>query len=86
MECSIYKGKRKPGHYVFLPAEKTIDEIPDAIQQMMGEIEHVMDIDITLDTKLAQSNPVDIINMVTEKGFYIQMPPENDNNVDREEY
>ena len=80
MECSVYKGKRKPDHYVFLPADKPITEIPDSIQTMMGEFEHVMDLDIVNDTKLAQSDPSDIINMINEKGFYIQIPPKKDNN------
>jgi len=86
MECNIYKGKRKPDHYLFMPADKPVKDIPDSIQQMLGEIEYVMNIDITEESKLAQSDPVTIINMISEKGFFIQIPPKNEVDIDTKEY
>ena len=85
MECSVYKGKRKPDHYVFLPTATSIHDIPESIQQMMGEMEHVMKLDISPVTKLAKSDPVDILNMINEKGFFIQIPPKTEINLDTEE-
>ena len=74
MECDIYKGKRKQDHYLFLPADASLDEIPESILQLLGEIQHVMKIDITSDTHLAQSEPDAVLEMIKEKGFYIQLP------------
>ena len=74
MECHIYKGKRKQDHYLFLPADSSLDEIPESILQLLGEIQHVMKIDITSDTHLAQSEPAAVLETIKEKGFYIQLP------------
>jgi len=86
MECSVYKGKRKADHYLFLPADALTSDIPDSILDMMGELEHVMKLDITPVTRLAQSDPVDILEMITEKGFFIQIPPKTEKNNDSEEF
>lgn len=76
MECQIYKGKRKQEHYLFMPAESSLEDIPEHILEMLGEIQHVMNIDITPATHLAQSKPEAILEMIEEKGFYIQLPQE----------
>ncbi len=77
MECNIYKGKRKQDHYLFLPAEKPLQDIPETILEMLGTMELVMKLDITKDTVLAQSDPEKIISVISEKGFYIQIPPKD---------
>jgi len=74
MECHIYKGKRKQEHYLFMPADSSLEEIPESILQILGEIQHVMKIDITPSTHLAQSDPEAILETIREKGFYIQIP------------
>jgi len=86
MECSIYKGKRNPDHYIFLPADTSISDIPANILQMMGELTLVMNLNITKDTILAQSDPVNVLAMINEKGFFIQIPPKIEINIDTEEY
>jgi len=77
MECNIYKGKRKQDHYLFLPAERTLEDVPETILEMLGTMELVMKLNITKETVLAQSDPAKIINVISEKGFYIQIPPKD---------
>lgn len=62
---------------MFLPAEKPLDDVPETILQMFGTMEFVMKLDITNETQLAQSDPEKIINVISEKGFYIQIPPKD---------
>jgi len=77
MECKIYKGKRKQDHYLFLPVEKKLVDIPESILNMLGTMELVMQLNITKDMVLAQSDPEQVLNVITEKGFYIQIPPKD---------
>ena len=79
MECNIYKGSRQQDHYLFLPVDKSVTEIPGDILKMFGDIELVMKLNISRSTRLAQSNPSDVIDIINEKGFYIQLPPKNIN-------
>ena len=74
MECNIYKGKRKDDHYLFMPITSSLEELPGAILQILGDIELVMKLDITADTRLAQSDARTILDTISEKGFYIQLP------------
>jgi len=76
MDCTIYKGKRKPDYYIFMPSEMSTDELPTEIQGMLGELETVMQLDITLQTTLAQSDPAVVLDIIQEKGFFIQIPPD----------
>ena len=78
MECHIYKGKRKQDHYLFMPVTTPLDDIPSPILDMLGEIELVMKLDITKQSKLAQSDAHAVLETISEKGFYIQLPSDKD--------
>jgi uncharacterized protein YcgL (UPF0745 family) len=78
MECNIYKGKRKQDHYLFIPVTSPLDDIPGPILEMLGEIELVMQLDITEQSKLVQSDARAVLETISEKGFYIQLPSNND--------
>jgi len=77
MECNIYKGSRQQDHYLFVPTEKPVTDIPGDILKMFGDIEFVMQLNICQSTRLAQSSPSEVIGIINKKGFYIQMPPKN---------
>lgn len=77
MECNIYKGSRQQDHYLFMPVEKPVTDIPGDILKMFGDIELVMQLDISQSTRLAQSSPSEVIGIINEKGFYIQIPAGN---------
>jgi uncharacterized protein YcgL (UPF0745 family) len=78
MECNIYKGKRKQDHYLFMPVTTPLDDIPGAILEMLGEMELVMSLEITEQSVLAQSDPHAVMETISEKGFYIQLPSDKD--------
>ena len=78
MECNIYKGKRKQDHYLFMPVTTPLDDIPGSILEMLGEMELVMKLDITEQSNLAQSEARAVLDTISEKGFYIQLPSDKD--------
>ncbi len=78
MECNIYKGKRKESHYLFMPATMPLDDVPSSILTMLGEMELVMNLEIREDSVLAQSDPKTVLETISEKGFYIQLPSDKD--------
>jgi len=82
MECNIYKGKRKQDHYLFISSDSTLEEIPLDIRQMFGDLELVMSLELTSSTTLAQSDPEKVINIIHEKGFFIQIPPSSTEIID----
>jgi len=82
MECKIYKGKRKQDYYLFIPNDSSLEQVPSEIRQMFGELELVMSLDLSPTSTLAQSDPEKVINMINEKGFYIQIPPLSTDEID----
>ncbi len=75
MKCSIYRGKRREDHYVYLPEAENFNAIPDAVKRIFGEFVLAMEIELTPETKLANINPSDILEKIAEQGFYLQVPP-----------
>lgn len=78
MKCSIYRGKRKEDHYVYLPEAGNFDAIPDPIKKLMGEFVFAMEIELNPESKLANSKPEIVLKKIEEQGFYLQMPPKHE--------
>ncbi len=78
MKVSIYRGKYKEDHYIYLPEADKFDVVPDAIIRLMGGLNFAMEIDITPESKLATSDPKEVIAKIEEQGFYLQMPPRHE--------
>ena len=78
MKCSIYRGKRKEDHYVYLPEAGNFDAIPDKIKRLMGEFVLAMELEISEESKLANSDPKEILDRIEEQGFFLQIPPRHE--------
>jgi uncharacterized protein YcgL (UPF0745 family) len=48
--------------------------VPEALLSYFGTPEHVLDLDLTADRKLAREDPVEVLQNLREKGFHLQMP------------
>ncbi len=78
MKCSIYRGKRREDHYVYLAEADNFDPIPDTIKRLMGEFVLAMEIEITLESKLASNNAEEILSKIEAQGFFLQVPPKHE--------
>lgn len=81
MLCSIYKGRKKPDTYLFVPVRDRFDHLPEAILTPLGELEHVMDLVLTPSQKMARENPVQVMRNLLTKGCHIQLPPAADEDI-----
>jgi len=78
MQCFVYKGEKKSDHYVYLAKELDFDRpeesLPAAILGLLGNLEFVLDFELTEDRKLSQADAKQVISDMNEQGFYLQMP------------
>ncbi|MCH2190972.1 MAG: YcgL domain-containing protein [Gammaproteobacteria bacterium] len=78
MHCFVYKGEKKADYYVYLAEELNLDRpqalIPKAILTLLGDLQFVLDFELTEDRKLSQADAKQVINDIKEQGFYLQMP------------
>ena len=75
MHCVIYKGKKRPGDYLYVEKENDFSRIPQDLLDMMGTLSLVISLELSADRKLAQADVTQVMQQLSEQGFYLQIPP-----------
>lgn len=77
MKCVIYKGHKKPDTYLFVEREDDFDRVPDQLLVMLGTLTKVMELELTPARTLAQAEAGDVMAALEERGFFLQLPPDD---------
>ena len=77
MHCEIFKSNKKLDTYLYMQKPADTQSLPDAIHQVMGDLIHVMELEITENKKLAQAKAGDVLENIQRQGFYLQLPPDS---------
>ena len=75
MHCSIYKGRKAPDRYLFVPARDGFAGLPPVVLEAFGELEHVMDLVLTPERRLARADTLRVMRTMLLQGCYVQLPP-----------
>lgn len=79
MKCVIFRCSKKDEMYLYVPYQDNPDNLlanlPQGLKQVTGRLEKVLDLELTVDRKLARASTDEVINSLQQKGFYLQMPP-----------
>jgi len=78
MDCVIYKGDKKPGSFLYVEQEDEFERLPEALLIILGELQVVMSLDLAKYEKLANADIEQVKQNLLEKGYYLQLPPEQD--------
>ena len=76
MNCYIYRCSAKDDMYIYLKDQDEFSVVPEQIKKSLGNIEYVMEIEITPERKLAKENPQTVLKNLDEHGFHLQLPSE----------
>jgi uncharacterized protein YcgL (UPF0745 family) len=76
MLCSVLRSETKEYHYVYLAEEIEFDDLPESLQQLFGQAEQFMQLDLDVTKGLANADIDQVRKELTDKGFYLQMPPD----------
>lgn len=63
--------------YLYVHAETELDDLPDDLLKLVKQLTHVMDLELNEQRPLARVNVLDVMGALEDKGYFIQMPPEN---------
>ena len=74
MFCAIYKSPKKYDTYLYVAAKDDFNRIPESLLKLLGQPVHVMDLELSLERKLAQEDVVEVIRNLEERGWHLQMP------------
>lgn len=72
---SAYKSPKKELLYLFVPQADGLDKLPNELCVMFGQPEHVIDFELTPNRALATADPKEVLHGLETKGYYMQMPP-----------
>jgi uncharacterized protein YcgL (UPF0745 family) len=75
MLCVIYKSPKKAQTYLFIKQRDKFADVPEALMTMFGTPTLVTIINLDNKDKLAMSDINKVRENLDSKGFYLQLPP-----------
>ena len=74
INCKIYRCSKHDEMYLYTHESKTINDLPDELINLVKDLTHIMDLELTSERKLAREDITVVIKNLEEKGFHLQMP------------
>lgn len=74
MQCFVYRSRKQPDMYIYLPQKDDFSVIPDALTKKLGALEFALEFDLHPERKLAKEDAQEVINSINNQGFHLQMP------------
>ena len=75
MLCAIYKSARKAQTYLFVNKRDDFSSVPEGLMKTFGTPNLVTLINLATKDKLAMADLDKVKQNLIEKGFYLQLPP-----------
>ncbi|TWX68001.1 YcgL domain-containing protein [Colwellia demingiae] len=75
MLCAIYKSARKAQTYLFVNKRDDFSSVPEGLMKTFGTPNLVTLINLATKDKLAMADLEKVKKNLVEKGFYLQLPP-----------
>ncbi|GFD89756.1 YcgL domain-containing protein [Alteromonas sp. McT4-15] len=79
MLCAVYKTRRKEGMYLYVPKKGDFSDVPEPLMARFGSPELVTILALEKRERLGLVDKQKLIDELNDKGFYLQMPPKEDN-------
>jgi uncharacterized protein YcgL (UPF0745 family) len=80
MKCLVYRCSRKQEMYLYVPWRDDTDDplahLPEGLAQLTGRLDPVMELDLEPGRSLARADPEEVRTALRERGFYLQLPPD----------
>jgi uncharacterized protein len=77
MFCAVYKGQRKIDHYLYVENEDDFSRVPEGLLEILGSLQLVISLELSAQRQLAQADVNEVMQQLTEQGYYFQMPPKS---------
>ena len=75
LNVSAFRSPKKDELYLFVLQEDGLEKLPNELLVMFGEPSHVIDFELTPEKKLAREDTATVLEAIHQKGYYMQMPP-----------
>ncbi|SDJ75753.1 MULTISPECIES: YcgL domain-containing protein [Ferrimonas] len=75
MICAIYKSNRKAETYLYINKRDDFSDVPQALLDTFGQPQFVMVVPLSKIKQLAQADLDKVKQALKDQGFYLQLPP-----------
>jgi len=79
MLCAVYKSPKKAQTYLFIQKRDDFSQVPEALMTMFGTPTLVTVVNLATKDKLAFADIDKVKESIVEHGFYLQLPPPQEN-------
>ena len=74
--CTVYRASRETELYIYLKRDEGLQKIPAELASRLGALSEVLTLVLTPERKLARVKAADVMAAITDKGYYLQLPPD----------
>ena len=75
MNCFVYRSNKKQGMYLYLIEKDDFSNVPESLMKLLGEVVFSFEFDLSKDRKLVKAEAQEVIRLMKESGYFLQMPP-----------
>ncbi|CDH31103.1 YcgL domain-containing protein [Xenorhabdus bovienii] len=75
MICVIYRSPKRDQTFLYVEKKGDFSRVPEALLKTFGEPQYSMMISLSGRKKLANADIEKVKTMLSEQGFYLQVPP-----------
>jgi uncharacterized protein len=76
--CQVYRSPKEEGMYLYVKKEDGLKKVPEELLTLFGAPQPAMVILLTPERKLARVSVEKVAESLNAQGFYLQMPPRNE--------
>jgi uncharacterized protein YcgL (UPF0745 family) len=81
--CTIYRSPKKEGMYLFVDKQEDLSRVPPVLLKQFGKPEQAMTLLLHPERTLARVDVSKVLAELEEKGFYLQLPPQPDSEMQK---
>lgn len=75
MNCFVYRSNLQVGMYLYLIEKDNFENVPESLKKMLGDMYFSFEFDLSKDRKLVRAESEEVLRIMKENGYFLQMPP-----------
>lgn len=75
MNCFVYRSTKKQGMYLYLLEKDNFETVPESLLSILGEVNFSFEFDLSKSRKLVRAEAKEVLRLMDENGYFLQMPP-----------
>ena len=74
IKCEVYRCGRKVDTYLYLKNGVDLEDLPDEMLDLLGELTPFLKLELSESSKLARVETSDVLLALADQGYYLQLP------------